>query len=188
MKNVGYIGYKPNTIGFGETTLATGGVALPITAIVDTVIAVVPFLIPFISNIFAHPAADARGVISDVKKALPNLDARNRMAYVLAATQKISPKAKDVEANELILWYKQNYPNDYQTLLADDKIYWNNFLLTNAQKYQNVNDAAVNYQRALFTDSEINYGVSPVTALFSNKNNLLLYGGIALAILLLIKK
>lgn len=177
MKQVGYIGYK-------EITKPAKVGVFPIAAVVEA--AAVAF--PYVVNMFQHPAADARGVISDVKKTLPSLDARNRMAQVLAATQRISPKAKDVEAKELILWYRQSYPNDYQTLSVDDKNYWNNFCLTNAQQYQNVNDAAVNYQRALFTDSEINYGVSPVTALLSNKNNLLLYGGIALAILLLIKK
>ena len=188
MHNNNYIGYKPNTIGFGEATLATGGAALPITAIIDTAVAVLPFLIPWISNMFQHPARDANNLIDGIKGQLQNSDARNRLGLVIATGQKISDKAKDVEAEKLLLWYRQNYPTDYQTLLADDKIYFNNYILSIRNKVPDGNNMYVNLQRAMFTDNEINYNATPVTALLSNNKNLLLYGGIALAILLLIKK
>ena len=181
MNNLGYIGYQ-NKIGTTIVPVLTGE---PISSAIASAVATA-----FASwnDWFSHPAADAKNLISTLKPQISNVDARTRMANILAATQKISPKAKDVEAKELILWYRQNFPNDYQTLTIDDKNYFNNFLLNNAQQYQNVNDAAVNYQRAMFNDSEINYGATPVTELLSNNKNLLLYGGIALAILLLIKK
>ncbi|NBQ17988.1 hypothetical protein EBU24_06760, partial [bacterium] len=94
MNSVNYIGYKPNTIGFGEATLATGGAALPITAIIDTAVAVLPFLVPWISNMFQHPARDANNMIDGIKAQLQTSDARNRLGLVIATGQKISDKAK----------------------------------------------------------------------------------------------
>jgi len=194
VKNVGYIGYKPNTIGFppaGGVTLATGGAALPITAIIDVAIAALPFLIPWISNAFQSPAKDSRNIINDLKPQLINKDARERLALVIAAGQKINVKAKDVEARELLLWYRQAYPNDYQILLPNDKIYFNDYILSIRNTRGDGNNMYANLDRAMFTNEQINYGISPVqsiTNILSNKNNLLIYGGIALALLLLLKK
>jgi hypothetical protein len=195
MNNVGYIGYKhqPNTIGLppGGVTLATGGAALPITAIIDVAIAALPFLIPWISNAFQSPAKDSRNIINDLKPQLINKDARERLGLVIAAGQKINVKAKDVEARELLLWYRQAYPNDYQILLPDDKIYFNNYILSIRNTRGDGNNMYANLDKAMFTQSEINYNANPIqsiTNIISNKNNLLLYGGIALALILLIKK
>jgi len=191
VKNVGYIGYKPNTIGFGEATLVTGGAALPITAVIDVAIAALPFLIPWIKNIFQHPAKDAKKLIDSLKPIIGNKDARERLALVIATGQKINVNAKDVEAKDLLLWYRQAYPNDYKYLLVDDKIYWNNYLLSIRNTRQDGNNMYLNLDRAMFTDQEINFGASPVqtiTNLLSNKNNLLIYGGIALALIILLKK
>jgi hypothetical protein len=191
MNHVGYIGYKEGKIGLMETTIATGGAALPITAIIDTAIALLPFLIPFISNAFQQPGADANNKINSIKNQLLNDNERQRLALVLATGQQISDKAKDVEAEKLLLWYRQNYPNDYQNLLSEDKIYFNNYLNSLRSRFGDGNNFYSNLQRAMFTDTEINYNASPVqsvTNLLSTNKNLLLYAGIGLAILLLIKK
>ena len=195
MNNVGYIGYKqqPNTITGppGAVTLATGGAALPITAIIDVAIAALPFLIPWISNAFQSPAKDSRNIINDLKPQLINKDARERLALVIAAGQKINVKAKDVEARELLLWYRQAYPNDYQILLPNDKIYFNDYILSIRNTRGDGNNMYANLDQAMFTQAEINYNANPIqsiTNIISNKNNLLLYGGIALALILLIKK
>jgi hypothetical protein len=193
MNNVGYIGFKhkPNTIGFGEATLLTGGAALPITAIIDIAVATLPFLIPWISNAFQSPAKDSRNIINDLKPQLINKNARERLALVIAAGQKINVKAKDVEARELLLWYRQAYPEDYKTLTPDDKIYFNNYILNIRNTRGDGNNMYLNLDRSMFTQTEINYGANPVqtiTNILSNKNNLLIYGGIALALVLLLKK
>jgi len=191
VKNVGYIGYKPNIIGAGEVTIATGGAALPITAIIDGAIAVLPFLIPFLKNVFQHPARDTKNLINALKPQLQGKDARERLGLVIATGEKISDQAKDVEAQDLLLWYRQAYPNDYQTLLFDDKIYFNNYLLSLRSRFADGNNMYANLDRAMFTDQEVNFNANPIqniTNIVSNKNNLLLYGGIALALLLLLKK
>jgi hypothetical protein len=195
MNNVGYIGYRkePNTIGAGPgaVTLATGGAALPITAVIDVAIAALPFLIPWISNIFQSPAKDSRKIIDALKPQLQNKDARERLGLVIAAGQKINVKAKDVEARELLLWYRQAYPNDYQSLFPEDKIYFNNYILSIRNTRGDGNNMYANLDKAMFTDADINYNANPIqsiTNIITNKNNLLLYGGIALALILLIKK
>jgi hypothetical protein len=192
MEKISYIGYKPNTIGFGEATAVTGGAIAPITLIIDGAVAILPFIMPFISNFFAHPAADARNIISEVKKQLPSLNARDRMARVIAVTQSIDKRAKDVEARELILWYRQNYSNDYKDLYTDDKVYFNNWALNQANTYFNVNQASNDYKKSLFTDNEVNTGLkidvpSTLTNIVTNKSNLLLYVGAGLLLLLILK-
>ena len=183
-----FVGYNDKKIGFAEVTAATGGAAVPITAVIDVVIAAAPFLTSWISNVFSHPAADARGIIAEVKKNIVNVDARTRLATVLAAATKISPKAKDVEARELDLWYRQTYPNDYQNLTADDMVYWNNTMVNNANQYSTVNQAARDYIAAEFTTAQI-ASKNPVTALTSTTGkNYLLYGVIAIALFLIFRK
>jgi hypothetical protein len=195
MQYVGYIGYKqqPETISGppGAVTIATGGAALPITAVIDVAIAALPFLIPWISNIFQSPAADSRKLINAIKTKLQSVDARERLGLVIATGEKISNQSKDVEAKELLLWYRQAYPEDYKTLLVDDKLYFNNYLLSLRSRFADGNNMYANLDRAMFTQAEINFNANPIqslTNIVSNKNNLLLYGGIALALLLLIKK
>lgn len=55
MYNTNYIGYRPNTIGFGEATIATGGAAFPITAVVDIAVAAIPFIISAIAKSKPNP-------------------------------------------------------------------------------------------------------------------------------------
>lgn len=191
MNNVGYIGYKKNTIGFGEATLLTGGTLAPITAIIDIAIASLPFLIPFITNIFQHPAEDTKRAINDLKPNLVSLDPRSRLGLIIATGQKLSNKALDVQADQLLAWYKMYYPNDYKDLLTEDKTYWNNYIMSIRQNTPDGNNLYSNLQRAMFTDSEVLYNANPLqtaTTILSSKSNILLYGGIALAIIFLIKK
>jgi hypothetical protein len=192
-----YIGYKQTgkQIGFGEATIATGGTLAPVTLIIDAAIALLPALIPWISNAFKHPAKDARRIIQDIKPQLASSEARERLGLVLAAAQKISPAARDVSAAELFVWYKLNYPNDYQTLLPQDKEYYNKYLATGIQTQADGNNFYANSQRAMFTNAEINYNATPVEAasnVLSNvtksTSSLLLYTGIGLGLFLILKK
>ena len=72
------------------------------------------------------------------------------------------------------MWYRQNYPNDYQTLLSEDKIYFINYLISLRSRFGDGNNFYSNLQRAMFTDTEINYNASPVqnitNLLSTNKN------------------
>jgi hypothetical protein len=192
VNNVGYIGYNDNTNkSVGIVPLVAVAAAKPIVAIVTTAISVLPTIIPFISRAFKSPAKDSRKIIDALKPQLINKDARERLGLVIAAGQKIDVGAKDVEARELLLWYRQAYPNDYQILLPEDKIYFNNYILSIRNTRGDGNNMYYNLNQAMFTEPEINYGVSPVqsiTNILSNKNNLLIYGGIALVLLLLLKK
>ena len=186
MNNVGYIGYRDNT----SNNNASVGV-IPIALVVKTAISVLPSLIPFISNMFKSPAKDSRKLIDAIKPQLQSVDARERLGLVIATGEKISDQSKDVEAKELLLWYRQAYPEDYKTLLVDDKLYYNNYLLSLRSRFADGNNMYANLDRSMFTQAEINFNANPIqslTNIVSNKNNLLLYGGIALALILLIKK
>jgi len=192
MNNVGYIGYRDNlNNGVGIVPIVAVAAAKPIALAVKAAITLLPTLIPFISNAFQSPAKDSRKIIDALKPQLQNKDVRERLALVIAAGQKISVKAKDVEARELLLWYRQAYPIDYQTLLPNDKIFFNDYILSIRNTRADGNNMYANLDQAMFTPAEINYNANPIqsiTNLISNKNNLLLYGGIALALILLIKK
>jgi len=191
MNNVGYIGYNERSASIGIAPIVAVAAAKPIVTIVTTAISLLPTIIPFISNAFQSPAKDSRKIIDALKPQLRNVDARERLALVIAAGQKINVKAKDVEARELLLWYRQAYPNDYQILLPNDKIYFNDYILSIRNTRGDGNNMYANLDQAMFTQAEINYNANPIqsiTNIISNKNNLLLYGGIALALILLIKK
>lgn len=185
---------KKNIIGFGEATVATGGTLAPATLVLDAAVALAPFIIPWASGIFQHPAADARGVISATKPLLPNTTASKRMYLVLAACSKIAHRAKDVEARELILWYRQNYPDDYKQLTVEDKNFFNNYCITSAQQTTDVNQASNDYRLALFNPAQVNYNVSPgqasnlLTSATSGTNNWVLYGAIGIGLLILFSK
>jgi hypothetical protein len=192
MNNTSYIGYRKNgNQAVGIVPVVAVAAAKPIVAIVTTAISLLPTIIPFISNVFKAPAKDARRLIDALKPELQSLQSRDRLGLVLATGQKIDDSRKDVEAKELLLWYRQAYPEDYKTLLVEDKIYFNNYLLSLRSSFADGNNMYANLDRAMFTNAEVNFNANPIqsiTNLVSNKNNLLLYGGIALAILLLIKK
>ena len=198
MNKSNYINYN-NAIGFGEATLATGGAAVPFTAIIDVTLAVLPFVVSWATGFTAHPAADARDFIKNLKPQIASADAHNRLAYVISGDSKINDRAKDVSASELVLWYKQNYPNDYKNLSNQDKVYFNEYLQKQAAKYKGVNQAARDYTNAMFNAGELSYNATPIQNvqnaassaaqnLSSGSINWVLYGALAIGAIILLKK
>lgn len=131
---------------------------VPIAAVVTTAVKVLPGLIPFFRGAFQSPAGDARGVINAVKQQITNQDARTRLATVIAGSQQ-NFRAADVDVNEMLYWYRQNYPNDFMDLLPEDKLYWNSYLDNYRQKFLLQRpDLQQNYlDRSYFTKDQINY-------------------------------
>ena len=185
-----YIGYKQNAnIGTKFIPIYTGE---PISSVIATAGAT---LIASWNDWFTRPAFDANRLINSVKPQLANIDARQRLALVLATSQKISPRARDVGAENLFLWYKNTYNEDYKVLSIEDKDYYNKFLATAIQTQADGNNFWANSQRAMFTNQELNYNATPVEAasnILSNvtksTSSLLLYLGIGLGLFLILKK
>ena len=185
-----YIGYKQNAnIGTKFIPIYTGE---PISSVIATAGAT---LIASWNDWFTRPAFDANRLINSIKPQLANIDARQRLALVLATSQKISPRARDVGAENLFLWYKNTYNEDYKVLSIEDKDYYNKFLATAIQTQADGNNFWANSQRAMFTNQELNYNATPVEAasnILSNvtksTSSLLLYAGIGLGLFLILKK
>jgi hypothetical protein len=186
-----YIGYNnlynKNKLGF-----------IPIALAVKAALVVLPKLIPFVSNAFQHPARDANKLIDGIKPELSRLDPRGRLALVLATAEKIPNSARDVRAEKLLLWYKNNYPNDYKSLSFEDKAYYNKVLGIKMQTEADGNGFYANSQLAMFTNNELNYNASTiekgtnvvnklVTNISKSPSSLLLYGGLGLGLLLMLK-
>ena len=174
------------------TAISKGG--LDPAADVAAVLASAAFVSDLWNQWTSHPAADARDFIKNAKPKIAILDPYNRLINVISYSQKINPKAKDVDAAEWLLWYRQNYPNDYMTLTPDAKNYWNTYLNSIRSSFQNGNNLYNNLQAAMFTTSEINYNATPIqtatnllTSATSGTTNWVLYGAIALGSILLIK-
>ena len=195
MQTASYIGYKDN-IGFvpipSPDPISTGiNVA---QLVIEAGVAIAPFIIKWGSSAFSHPARDAKDFIANAKGTIINATPQERMAKVIAYSQKISPKAIDVNTREWLKWYKQNYVNDYKDITAEAKIYWNNYLNSIRNTYGNVNRIFEDLDAAAFTQSEIDYNATPVqslTNLFTStgtgKVNWVLYGAIGIGAILLIK-
>ena len=185
-----YIGYKQNAnIGTKFIPIYTGE---PISSVIATAGAT---LIASWNDWFTRPAFDANRLINSVKPQLANIDARQRLALVLATSQKISPRARDVGAENLFLWYKNTYNEDYKVLSIEDKDYYNKFLATAIQTQADGNNFWANSQRAMFTNQELNFNATPVEAasnILSNvtksTSSLLLYLGIGFGLFLILKK
>lgn len=209
MYNPDYIGYK-NTIGSSgdliSSGIATGTSAARVIATggldISADIALVLSSLAFGSGLWeqwtSHPAADARDFIDKLKPQLYSADPYHRLLLVIAGDTKINEKAKDVSSRELVLWYKQNFPNDYKTLTPEVKNYWNNYLVGRAAKYpDNPNGMRDNYINSKFTVSEVNSNATPLQAvsnLFTTSSstgtsttNWVLYGALAIGAILLIK-
>jgi hypothetical protein len=203
LEDIGYIGYKQARVG----DLATSGAGAAATTAaafaqgglnIGTDIAALMATFQFATGLWdqwtSHPAADALNLISQMKPQLVNIDARSRMALVLATSQKIGAKAKDVDAEKNLLWYRLAYPNDYTILSPDDKIYWNNYMNTIRSTNRDGNNMYFNLQSAMFTTDQINYNATPISAvsnLLSStgiSTNTLIYIAIGLGLYLLIKK
>lgn len=201
MQNGDYIGYKKSvgdlatsgasTAAAGAAVLASGGA--DISEDIALAMSGVQFLGDLWNQWTSHPAADARDFIKNHKPLIASLDPYNRLVNVIAFNKKINTKAIDVAAGEWLLWYRQNYPNDYQTLKVDAKKYWNDYLYSIETQFPNTNNLYNNLNNAMFTTSELNYNASPiqqVTNLFSSstgKTNWVLYGAIGVGVILLIK-
>jgi hypothetical protein len=187
------IGYKQMpAIGTKLIPIYTGE---PISSVIATAGAT---LIASWNDWFTRPAFDANRLINSVKPQLSNSDPRQRLALVIATSQKISPRARDVGAEKLFLWYKNTYNEDYKTLSLEDKEYYNKFLQTAIQTQADGNNFWANSQRAMFTNSELNYNANPVqtitntasniiTNLTKSPSSLILYTGIGLGLYLILK-
>ena len=127
-------------VGFAPVVAAAAatGPAAPITALVGLAISSLPSIVKFISSALKSPAKDARNVIASVKEAIKNLDARTRLASVIAGSKR-NEKAADVDVGEMLQWYRQNYANDYKSLLVEDMLYWNQYLYI-GQNYNLLNN------------------------------------------------
>jgi len=188
--------YYTNYIGYKSVNKQIG--VIPIALVVKGAMTLLPVLIPFISNAFQHPARDANKIIDGIKTQLSNSDARQRLGLVLATAQRISPKARDVSAEKLFLWYKNTYNQDYKDLLIEDKEYYNNYLQSQIQTQADGNNFWANSQRAMFTNTELNYNASALqnitntatnllTNLTQSPSRLILYAGIGLGLYLILK-
>lgn len=211
MYNQDYIGYKKigalsqtaptaaiavsSAIQAGLATAAAGGqFGLNPAADIAALLATAGFVSDLWTQWTSHPAADARDFIKNAKPKIAILDPYNRLINVIAYSQKINPKAEDVDAAEWLLWYRQNYPNDYMQLTPDAKNYWNTYLNSIRSSFQNGNNLYNNLQAAMFSTSEINYNATPLqtatnllTSATSGTTNWVLYGAIGIGIILLIK-
>jgi len=178
-----------NTIGTKFVPIYTGD---PISSLIATAGATI-----FASwtDWFTSPAKDANNLINSIKPELERIDARQRLALILATSQKISPRARDVGAEKLFLYYKNQYREDYKFLSKEDKIYYNDFLNNAISTQADGNNFWANSQRAMFTNQELNFNATPVEAasnILSNvtksTSSLLLYAGIGLGLFLILKK
>jgi len=197
-----YIGYKKSVgdlvssgtaaASSGARVFATSGA--DISADIALAMSGVQFLGDLWNQWTSHPARDARDFIKNHKPLIANLDPYNRLVNVIAFNKKINTKAIDVAAGEWLLWYRQNYPNDYQTLKVDAKKYWNDYLYSIESQFPNGNNLYNNLNNAMFTTSELNYNATPTEAasnifssVTSGKTNWVLYGAIGVGIIVLIK-
>jgi hypothetical protein len=207
MHQADYIGYRKSVgdiassgLTFISTVASSGAKALASGgADISADIALIASSAVFASQLWnqwtSHPAADARDFIANLKPKLASADPYNRLLLVMAGDTKINHRAKDVSAKELVLWYRGNYANDYLTLTPDAKTYWNNYLVSAANGATDVNQASRDYISAKFTTYETNYNANPVQAasniltnITSGKTNWVLYGAIALGVILLLKR
>lgn len=173
---------------------ATGQFGLNPAADIAALLATAQFASDLWNQWTSHPAADARDFIKNLKPNLAVADPYNRLLQVMAGDTKINHRAKDVSASELVLWYRNAYPNDYMTLTPDAKTYFNNYLLSAAQNSQDVNQASRDYKAAMFTPTQVNYNATPIqtvsnlfTSATTGTTNWVLYGAIGLGIILIIK-
>jgi hypothetical protein len=130
---------------------------VPIAAIISVTAKALPALVPFFRGAFQSPAKDARAVIDTVKQQITSQDARARLATVIAGSQQ-NARAADVDVNEMLFWYRQNYPNDYLQLNPEDKAFWNSYLDNYRQRFLLQRpDLQNNFlNRSYFTKEQVN--------------------------------
>jgi hypothetical protein len=184
------------TASAAATTTAVAQGGLDSVADVAALSAEIAIVSALFTQWFSHPAADTRNIINTLKPDLVSLSPYDRLVHVIAAAQKMPRGAEDVVAKEWLLWYIENYPNDYKQLTVSQKQYWNNYLNSIRSSFPNGNNMYANLSLASFTPAELNYTapMSVVSNLFSSSttggssNNLLLIGGAAILLILLLKK
>ena len=192
--NIGEL--KTSAVTYAATTaaaLAEGG--LNIAADIAAIVAQVQFYGDLWQQWTSHPAADAKDYIKNAKPTIVGIDSYDRIVKVIGYSQKINPKAIDVNTREWLKWYKQNYREDYLTLSPDVKIYWNSYLDSIRNTYGNVNRIFEDLDAAAFTTTEINVNATPIETVENLLTNLtapgsnvkyVLYGGIGLLLVYLL--
>lgn len=192
--NIGEL--KTSAVTYAATTaaaLAEGG--LNISADIAAIVAQVQFYGDLWQQWTSHPAADAKDYIKNAKPTIVGIDSYDRIVKVIGYSQKINPKAIDVNTREWLKWYKQNYREDYLTLSPDVKIYWNSYLDSIRNTYGNVNRIFEDLDAAAFTTTEINVNATPIETVENLLTNLtapgsnvkyVLYGGIGLLLVYLL--
>lgn len=147
-----------NRRNIGIVPVAAAAAAKPIATLVTTVISALPSVFNFIRNISQRPAGEARDRINAIKPEIAKQDARTRLASVIAVSQQ-NFKAADVDVNEMLFWYRQNYPNDYLELKPEDKLYFNRYLDNYRQRFLLQRpDLQNNFlNRSYFTKEQIEY-------------------------------
>jgi len=166
---------------------------IPVALIVKAGLIVAPYIAKWGKSAFAHPARDAKDFIANAKDTIISDTAEDRIAKVIAYSQKISPKAIDVNTREWLKWYKQNYREDYKQISPELKRYWNDYLNTIRNTYGNVNRIFEDLDAAAFTGDEINYsepGENVLTNITATGSKLpyILYGGIGLLFVYLLSR
>ena len=176
-----------STAAAGTRVFLTGGA--DITADIALILSSVQFGTDLWNQWTSHPARDARDFIKNAKPNIVNIDPYDRLVKVIAYSQKINPKAVDVNAKEWILWYRQAYRDDYMTLTPEAKTYWNDYINSVKSAYNNPNNMNADLDLSYFSKKEINYNATPIETasnIFSNitssSSNVkyVLYGGIGL--------
>ena len=173
----------------GIAPLVAVAAAKPIASMVSAAVAALPGIINFIRNISQRPAGEARDRISAIKPEISKQDARARLASVIAVSQQ-NFKAADVDVNEMLYWYRQNYPNDYMELMPEDKAYWNRYLDNYRQEFLIQRpDLQNNFlNKSYFTNEEINYKKDTPGTQKAGLNMWVTLGIVGAGILLLTKK
>jgi len=173
----------------GVAPLVAVAAAKPIATMVSAAVAALPGIINFIRNISQRPAGEARDRISAIKPEIAKQDARARLASVIAVSQQ-NFKAADVDVNEMLFWYRQNYPNDYMELMPEDKAYWNRYLDNYRQEFLSQRpDLQNNFlNRSYFTKEQLNYKPEAPGTQKAGMNMWVTLGIVGAGILLLTKK
>jgi hypothetical protein len=180
--------YYNNNKQVGDIKFVPVVTSEPISSLIATAVA------STISSIFAslkRPAGEARDVIAIVKNQIQGTDARNRLALVVAGSQK-NFKAADVDVQEMLYWYRNNYKNDFETLMPEDMIFWNQYLDGYRERFLLTRpDLQKLLDESYFTNEQINYSKQLSSPLSTKKAGLNMFLTIALVgagIFLLIKQ